>query len=78
MEDQQLLTADQLATRLGVSRKAVWEFARSGALPVIRLGPRRLRFDPRDVELWLQRRTTWRPQTAQPYFGERTKKRGRR
>jgi excisionase family DNA binding protein len=48
-----LLTADEVADRLGVPASWVRESARSGAMPCVRLG-RYVRFDLDDVEAWLQ------------------------
>jgi excisionase family DNA binding protein len=44
-----LLSAGDVATRLGVSLHAVRSWTRAGRLRAIRLG-RRVRFDPRDIE----------------------------
>ena len=44
-----LLSAGDVATRLGVSLHAVRAWTRAGRLRAIRLG-RRVRFDPRDIE----------------------------
>jgi excisionase family DNA binding protein len=57
----QLLTAEQVAKRMAVSKQAVWELARESRIPVIRISDRRLRFHPEDVERWLDRRTTTVP-----------------
>jgi excisionase family DNA binding protein len=47
-----LLTAHEIAERLGVPESWVRESARSGAIPCVRLG-RYVRFDRDDVEEWL-------------------------
>lgn len=43
-----------LATRLGLSRRTIDNWMQRG-LPHLKLGDRRVRFDLRDVEPWLQR-----------------------
>ncbi len=48
----QLLTANALAKHLGVSRQRVYELARLGLLPCVRLG-RAVRFAPQAVEAWI-------------------------
>jgi len=49
-----LLTAHEVAERFNCSPKTVYKFASSGALPSIRLGgSRALRFDPQDVQRFL-------------------------
>lgn len=47
-----LLTAAQVATRLAVSRRMVYDLAAGGGLPVIRIGGA-LRFDPNDIEAFV-------------------------
>lgn len=56
-----LLTAAQVAERLGLPRQHVWKLARDGAIPVVRISPRTIRFHPDDLDLWIDRRTTTRP-----------------
>jgi len=60
-----LLTALDVSAMLGVPRQRVWALARRGEIPVVRLGPRDLRFDRTDVAGWLARRTSWRPKGQQ-------------
>lgn len=48
-----LLTAAEVAERLGVPKTWVLESARSGAMPCVRLG-RYVRFQWADVERWLE------------------------
>jgi excisionase family DNA binding protein len=69
----QLLKPTEVARRLGVSRSWVYEAARAGRIPCVRLGgpDGPVRFVPEDVERWLeQARLVWlpgrRPATAQP------------
>ncbi len=57
---QALLTADDVAELLQTSRKRVYDLVAvcqpgfSRPLPAIRFGVRGLRFDPADVEAWLE------------------------
>lgn len=53
MFSQPLLTAEEVATLLSVSRKSVYKWTEVGLLPCIRLG-RAVRFDQADVEAFLQ------------------------
>ena len=48
-----LLTADELAERLGMKTEWVWAQARAGRIPHVRLGRYR-RFRESAVEEWLQ------------------------
>ena len=48
------LTADQLAERWGRSRYQVYEMAKRGVLPVLRIG-RSVRFRLTDIEAWEER-----------------------
>ena len=47
-----LLTAEDVAERLGVSKDWVWAQARAGAIPHIRLG-RYCRFRAEAIEAWI-------------------------
>ena len=47
-----LLTAEELAERLGVPAKWPLAQARAGAIPCVRLG-RYVRFNTDDIDLWL-------------------------
>ena len=42
----------------GKQRSAFWQFASANALPMIRMGQRRIMFDEVAVEAWLNRRST--------------------
>ncbi|MGZ4166542.1 MAG: helix-turn-helix domain-containing protein [Solirubrobacteraceae bacterium] len=61
---QQLWTADEVAAFLRVPKQDVYLMSRRGQIPTVRLG-RRVRFDPRDIELWVDRRTSTRPRGTQ-------------
>ena len=57
MENQhdKLLTIKDVAARLGVSQASVYELVASGALPSLRVGPRRgvIRIQEREFEMYL-------------------------
>jgi excisionase family DNA binding protein len=62
--DVRLLKPNEVARRLGVSRSWVYEAARVGRIPCVRLGgpDGPVRFVPEDVERWLeQARLVWLP-----------------
>ncbi|MFW6118874.1 MAG: helix-turn-helix domain-containing protein [Planctomycetota bacterium] len=50
-----LTSVGKIAERLGVSRATVYRWAKDGELPHYRVGDV-LRFDPHEIERWLQRR----------------------
>jgi excisionase family DNA binding protein len=50
---ERLLTAEELAVRLGVPAKWPLREARAGRIPHVRLG-RYVRFDSGDVDRWLE------------------------
>ena len=50
---ERLLTADELAERLGMKTEWVWAQARAGRIPHVRLGRYR-RFRESTVEAWLR------------------------
>ena len=54
MESEKLLTADEVAAVLNVSRKSVYKWAEAGRLPFIRLGGRVVRFDPEAVRQFIE------------------------
>lgn len=49
-----LLTVRDVADTLAVSVRQVWKLVSLGELPVVRIG-RCARFDPRDVQAWIER-----------------------
>ena len=69
MQRDRLLKPAEVADRLGVSRAWLYEAARTGRIPCIRLGDERgpLRFIEADLEEWLsQARAAWSPGTVVP------------
>jgi excisionase family DNA binding protein len=46
---EKLLTAEQVADVLGLRPKSVYDLARQGRIPVVRISRRAVRFDPADV-----------------------------
>jgi excisionase family DNA binding protein len=50
-----LLSVRDVAETLAVSVRQVWKLVSLGELPVVRIG-RCARFDPRDVQAWIERR----------------------
>jgi excisionase family DNA binding protein len=54
--EDRLLSARQVAERLGVSTYFIYRAVANGQLPFARrLGPRKLRFSERELERWLAR-----------------------
>jgi excisionase family DNA binding protein len=54
--DHDLLTAEQLAERLGVKPRTVKEWLRAGLIPATRLTPKVIRYDLEQVVTALKRR----------------------
>jgi excisionase family DNA binding protein len=69
MDSQQISTPEllkpaEVAARLGVSRTWLYEAARAGRIPSIRIGGREgpLRFVPEDLQRWIdEARAEWLP-----------------
>jgi excisionase family DNA binding protein len=60
----ELLKPSEVARRLGVSRTWLYDAARDGRIPSVRIGGPQgpLRFIPEDLDAWIDRaRTAWRP-----------------
>ena len=53
MTAQALWTARQVANYIQVHEQTVWEWARDGVIPCIRIG-RKYRFREEEIERWLQ------------------------
>ncbi len=49
-----LITAHQVADRLGLRLHRVYELTRAGQIPAVRLGCKQLRYDPRQLEAWIE------------------------
>ena len=49
-----LLTVNEVAFALAISRHSVYRLVRTGALPTVRVGER-IRFRPSDVDAYLER-----------------------
>ena len=65
----ELLKPNDIARQLAVSRAWVYEAARTGRIPSVRIGGKDgpLRFVPEDIEAWLAAtRAEWASLTAQP------------
>jgi excisionase family DNA binding protein len=70
---QSLLKPTDLARRLGVSRSWLYDAAKAGRIPSIRIGGEEgpLRFVPEDVDRWLDdARAAWSP--GRPTVARRT------
>ena len=50
------MNANQVAEFLGVHRYEVYRMVKDEGLPVLRLGPRRFRFDLKKVKKWMKTR----------------------
>lgn len=73
MRHARLLKPSEVAERLGVSRAWLYEAARTGRIPSVRLGDEHgpLRFFEDDLDEWLARaRATWSPATVTPRLVE--------
>ena len=55
--EQLLLTVTQAGALLGFGRSTVYELIKEGQIPVVRLGPRRVRVPRRELERWIADRT---------------------
>jgi len=77
-----LLRPTEVAHRLGVSRAWVYDAAKRGRIPSIRIGGEEgpLRFVPEDLELWIDdARATWTPGRSSVVAGDPASEgRGRR
>lgn len=59
-----LLTAREVADRLGVSAETVLRWTRRGHLPGFRLPGGAMRFREDDLDMWLAERSTQHPMAA--------------
>ena len=53
-EKKELLHVAYVAGRLGLSIPHTYRLAKTGEIPCIRIGPKAIRFDPEDVERFIQ------------------------
>ncbi len=49
-----LLTARQAAKALTISERTLWSLTQRGEIPAVRFGGRNVRYDPRDLDAWIQ------------------------
>jgi excisionase family DNA binding protein len=54
MEQQPLINAREVAQRLNITAWTVYDYARRGILPSIRMAPNCIRFDPQDVKTFIE------------------------
>lgn len=66
MDTTALLSPAQVATRLGLSTKAVRRLATAGKLPAVRLSERVIRFEPEDVEAFIASKRTEPVEPTEP------------
>jgi excisionase family DNA binding protein len=53
----ELLTSDETAKRLRISKACLWQKCRTGEMPHIKLSARNFRFRESDLERWLKERS---------------------
>jgi len=56
-ESNQLLTSEETAQRLRISKACLWQKCRTGEMPHIKLSARNFRFREADLERWLKERS---------------------
>lgn len=71
VEAGELLDERAAARRLGISSRAMWGLADSGAIPFIRIGPRLKRYDPRDLADYIERNRRQRLAPSNPACSQR-------
>jgi excisionase family DNA binding protein len=54
IEKKELLKVGDVAVRLGISIPHTYRLAKTGEIPCILIGPKAIRFDPVDVEGYVQ------------------------
>jgi excisionase family DNA binding protein len=69
VNDERLLTAREVAERLGVARATILRWTRRGELPAFKLG-RALRYREAEVESWLAAHSTGFDQVRHPRASE--------
>ncbi|MHB8202727.1 MAG: helix-turn-helix transcriptional regulator [Desulfomonilaceae bacterium] len=55
MDTSKMLTAAQVGDMLGVSRFTVYEWARKGIIPTLKIGPRKVFFPKGEIDKFLDR-----------------------
>jgi prophage regulatory protein len=56
MQDQRLLSAEDVRTRVGVSRTTIWREVRAGRFPApVQISPRRIGFVEAEIDAFLAR-----------------------
>lgn len=58
MDDLQLITVAEAAPLLGITQKALRGMIADRAIPFVRISARRLRLRRRDIQNWIDARTT--------------------
>jgi excisionase family DNA binding protein len=53
----ELLTVDEVAERLRVTKHRIWRMVRNGEIPFTRISKRGTRFRAQDIEKWIEDRT---------------------
>lgn len=54
VKKKELLRVGDVAVRLGISIPHTYRLAKTGEIPCVRIGPKVVRFDPADVERFIQ------------------------
>lgn len=69
-EKRQGLVDERAAAKyLGISPRVLWGLADSGSIPFIRIGPRLKRYDPRDLEAFVERNRRTNQPACDSTFG---------
>ncbi len=55
IENKQILTAEDVAEMLSVSKQSIYRLARQNLIPHVRLGNRTVRFSKIKIEEWLSK-----------------------
>jgi excisionase family DNA binding protein len=52
---EQLIGAEVVAVKLGVSRDRIWTMAKRDMIPFVRIGKRFIRFSPSQINSWIEK-----------------------
>lgn len=63
-EKKGLIKVGAVATQLNISVPHTYHLARTGRIPCVRIGPKAIRFDPDDVERYIQEHRQGKTQPA--------------